>query len=1132
MGKVYRSADKPCNQKLIIQEKEERRERYKNLYLKRKERQEQERQANKIKEQTEADNFGIILADKNFKKIVSNINETIERSAGKVFVLPQPKIERRKFPRTMHETEIFKKALKRKNLALRDKARIVNEFFWERKGKVKKLPEAELEISSNIDGLDEKVSELSEQSTDDEDNMKVGKKGSQFKLRGFQYKLGLNLRGKLNENEKQKHTRKEKGCITREQWLKELAPKKQQIKLDVEKGTLKSRTPDDPHLVLFPPPFGFKPPKAKQSAVREFREKPLGHHYERVLRKNLKFAKPRLRYNVKKFNLISYRFGDAAKRFSQIRDSMTGLPMLKLKTTNEFMHAKALKEKRRQEEIKQRRLQLLGIPCRPVKKSRLQTICENSSTSSDTDWVPNRKPVEDFVKECDENRFQQTKREIRPLRMRCNMPAPKHREPTIRQHPHNPRDYRHLRVPSEILDHTILTTNVPYLRKLNEDKIQYANVGLERRPYTDKFEARHHHDHWNATQVKQVKVHYHAEVVKPEITKVKKKSDRVVLENFRFANPPCNEFVDMELTLPQYDIEGMLKDHAKSGKTKTKEATVIKTKDLCTQKDYKLRTRDPDELQELDYPGRQEYLQLIKDVRESLKDSKQQEEQGEKLYVDKSAVLAELEEDLKSIESCLTSLSSSVCTNFTNDSGSFLLMEGKEKIPLDYLRKSTVPFEELQRSRFQVVPIDVDKEHANPFQVMPFSGQSKAQQELAGAKDSFFTFNTRLKNGLRLRLEVPVEDVTQKLIGKGTNKYKGLVTTDIDEDYIAELKNRPTAKRIKFKSGQTFIKDALRLKFESMLIQGQMVRTKIYDRLNEQHWTDMQRVKVMFEKLFTKWEKREYDASMSVVYKVKDFYDETDRLKSEFKQLEREMMMLSMDIVFIEGHWVRCIMLQNFHYLLGDQEWRLENDWIHRLPSKNDGDIESEIKLESFEISISKRSTLNIRKRDKDDAWAIKNFYEQTYSRNRHPNMVVFPNAETFLAGVENLKTKTFLLLLQMHFTLSLHAEMQFKLESFIDGSTEDLKERREYVRRKCAKLYFMAHRAKWLMHQAIRFHDAPILDSFNDEQFLKDRSVIAEAWRRIVPANMRSASENEMYTVDFVAMMADVVIELIGTYG
>lgn len=1129
MGKVYRSDNKPCNQKLIKKEKEERRERYKNLYLNRKERQEKEREANKIKAEVEADNLGITLADKNFEKMVSGINETIERSAGKVFVLPQPKIERRKFPRTMKETEMFKKVLKRKNLALRDKARIVKDFYEERTAKVKNFPEAELEISSETEELDEKIPELSEQSTDDDDNMKVGKKGSKFKLRGFQYKLGSNLRGKLNESEKQKGTRKEKGCITREQWLKELAPKKQQIKLDVEMGILKLRSPDDPQLVLFPPPFGFKPPKAEQSAVREFREKPLGRHYDRVLRKNLKFAKPRLRYNVKKFNLISYRFGDAAKRFSQIRDTLAEVPMLKLKTTNEFMQAKALKEKRRQEEIKQKRLRLLGIPCRPIKKSRLQTICENSSTSSDPDWVPNREPLEEYATECKEDRFRQIKREIRPVRMRCNMPAPKFREPTLRQHPRNPRDYRHLRVPSEILDETILTTNVPYLRKLDQDKIQYANVGLKKRPYTEKFEARHHHDHWNATQVKHVQVHYHAEVIKPEITKVKKKSDRVVMENFRFANPPCNEFVDMELTLPQYDIEDMLKKHSKSGKMKTKEATVIKSKNLCTQKDYRLRTRNPKELQELDYPGRQEYLQLIKDVRESFKDSKQQEEPGEKLYVDKSAILAELEEDLKSIESCLTSLSSSICTNLTNDSGSFLLMEGKEKIPLDYLRKSIVPFEELQRSRFQAVPVDVDKEHANPFQIMPFSGQNKAQQELAAAKDSFFTFNTRLKNGLRLRLEVPVEDVTQNLIGKGANKYKGVVTTDIDEDYVAELKNRPPVKRIKFKSGQTFIKDALRLKFESMLIQGQMVRTKIYDRLNEQHWTDMQRVKVMFEKLFSKWEKREYDASMAVVYKVKNFYDETDRLKTEFKQLEREMIMLSMDIVFIEGHWVRCIMLQNFHYLLGDQEWRIENDWIHRLSSEREDEDESEAKLESFDISISKRSTLNIRNREKDDAWAIKSFYEQVYSQNRHPNMVVFPNAETFLAGLENLKTKTFLLLLEMHFTLALHSELQFKLESFIDWSNGDLKERQEYVSRKCAKLYFMADRAKWLRQQALQFHDAPIEESFNDEQFHKDRAVIAEAWRRIVPANMRSASESELYTVDFVAMMSDVVLELIG---
>lgn len=219
-------------------------------------------------------------------------------------------------------------------------------------------------------------------------------------------------------------------------------------------------------------------------------------------------------------------------------------------------------------------------------------------------------------------------------------------------------------------------------------------------------------------------------------------------------------------------------------------------------------------------------------------------------------------------------------------------------------------------------------------------------------------------------------------------------------------------------------------------------------------------------------------------------------------------------------------MLQNFHYLLGDQEWRLKNDWIHRLEVNEQ---ETEDTLENFEDSILKRSTINIRKREKDDAWAIKQYYEEMYLPNKHENLIVFPDSESFLRGVESLKNKTFLILLEMHFTLSLQTELQNKLESFEEWCTEDLRQREEYVSRKCAKLYFMTDRSKYLQQRTKRFLQKPIDDCFHDQTFQRDRAVIAEAWRRIVPYNLRGSNEQDMYTIDMVAMMAEVVMDLIG---
>lgn len=547
-------------------EKERRKKRYKDLYLRNKKHKEELQEEAEKRKLKETENLPITLANANFQKLVRTIDGAIDKCKKNEMIFKNTKDPTCTFP---HSTT------KETNHMANDKARVITEFFKERL-----LPEAELDISSDsLTFNTSKASNKTELSTDDEDNMEVGQKGSKFKLRGFQFKLGSNLRGKLHQHEKVQGAYKEQLCITRDQWLKELNPK-QKVKLDIEMGIQKLRNPDDPQFVLFPQAYGFKPPKAKLSAIREFRAKPLGRHYERRLRKNLKITKPRLRYTVKKFNFISYRFGDELKRFSHIKDSIKNVETLQ--TTSEYLEAKARNEKLHQELIKQNRLQLLGIPCKPIKKSKLQTKCENFSSESDIEWVPER----------DDQTSNDLKKSKIPLTKCSNMPAPKYREPTLRQHPRRSRNYVQERVPSDIFDQVVLTSNVPHMYKLPKDMVNFVNADLKKTPYTEMFEGRHHHDHWNPTQHTQIDVHYHAKVVKPEITQIKRKSDRVVTEHFQMANPPCNQFVEMNLTMPEWDIDEIIKEHKKTPKKHTVDKQISKLNDFYNERDYVLRTQD------------------------------------------------------------------------------------------------------------------------------------------------------------------------------------------------------------------------------------------------------------------------------------------------------------------------------------------------------------------------------------------------------------------------------------------------------------------------------------------------------------------------------------------------------------
>ncbi|KAH8281518.1 hypothetical protein KR054_001211, partial [Drosophila jambulina] len=1184
---LYRSPDKPANKRKIEEEGLRRAARYKDIYLRKKQRDEEELQERMKQEVAIKEIEGRTVAEKDLRDDVAVIDDAIERSFRK-HVEIKPVIRKRKvFPKTLTETERLKAIMHREDCVRRDKARVTQQFYLERTGKLKYLPDVEqkLRCDESIEGS--VGSTPSEQSSDDEDYLQVGKIGDKFQLRGFHFKHGDGLRGKLHRHQIMKGQRTVKGCLTRDEWLNQLVPHKEPIKLDVERGIIKVLDPDDPNLDLFPPEPLLMRRRERQSAVREYIDQRLGLHYHRRQRKNLKLVKPKPAYNVRKFNLIRYVFPEKVLVPVDDRvpvEEMEVLDATKVNTTLEYLSLKQQLAKSKRQKKKLARMQLLGLPCIEKEQLRLADPCLAVEEELDVDWVPVPEPPygegegEDGAETnerleggCDPappslqgfTRPPTTlqRRTIaatprgrftagggsQPARYRGNMPAPKEREKTLTIHPRRKRDYATERIPSEIFNDVLKTSTLPLLEQPEPEKLRFANVRTKKRPYTDIFEARHHHDHWHPTQVKNVHVQYQPKTVLPEITKEAKKPPRTVAK-FERANPPSSKYVDKDLTMPSYDFEQMIADHLAVTRTDNKEAAGEVVQNLCHPYDFVFHSRDPEELAKLDFPGRKQYLELLRETREAIYETKDIEPGEERLLVDRRAVVADLEEDLKSIENCLSSLSSSTCTDLSNDSGSYMVIGDKTKLPLDYIRKPLVPFEEMRRGRFHAAVIDVEAEDEDPYRMLPFSGQHKEQADMLGPKDTFFTFSTRLRNTLRLRLEVQVPDVRNTLLGPGTHKYYGAVITDLDENYIEELKSRATIKPFKFKTSIQLLKDAMRLKYESLLIQGQMVRTKIYDRMNERHWVDMKNTKALYEALFAKWQKKEYNASMTMVYQVKSYYETTDKLKQEFRELERELMMLNMDIVFIEGHWIRCIMLQNFHYLMGDQDWRAEHDWIHLVPkskrnvSDPEGSEEQEpeapeefdeedMELEPYDISIAKRSIVNIRVRDKDDAWAIRAFYYDVYMQNTHPILQVFPDAESFLQGLENLKNKTFMLLLEMHFTLSIHTELQGRLETFVDWCTKDLKEKQDYVARKSAKKFFMEDRAIDMENRVREYLGKPIEDTIADEDYNKHRAVLAEVWRRVVPDSVRGTSDVVPSTTDMVAAISDVVMEILSKF-
>lgn len=122
-------------------------------------------------------------------------------------------------------------------------------------------------------------------------------------------------------------------------------------------------------------------------------------------------------------------------------------------------------------------------------------------------------------------------------------------------------------------------------------------------------------------------------------------------------------------------------------------------------------------------------------------------------FKDKEAYRQQILKEQESIASCLTSASSSNCTNFTNDSGSYFKIMNR-KVPLDYLLKYEVPCTGNHENHLKAEMVKQRDEYFGPYFVVPHAGQGIEMKEICQAKDRFYTQRTRRTAGLKDRLKM------------------------------------------------------------------------------------------------------------------------------------------------------------------------------------------------------------------------------------------------------------------------------------------------------------------------------------------------------------------------------------------
>lgn len=492
-------------------------------------------------------------------------------------------------------------------------------------------------------------------------------------------------------------------------------------------------------------------------------------------------------------------------------------------------------------------------------------------------------------------------------------------------------------------------------------------------------------------------------------------------------------------------------------------------------------------------------------------------------FIDKEKYVQQLREEIESIKSCKSSVSSLNCTNFTNESGSFLILEG-QKVPLNYITKARVPFEEIDRCRVTARKLDKHDEYYGPYYTVPFAGQKMEMRKICLPKDKFFTCGVRSRYGIRNRLQVNVPSFADDKIGTRQKKYISQLATEWDEYYQNEIKNRPRVRKFKPRTILTQARESLRMKFQSAYIQEAIIERAVIRDKELQYANKVEEFRDSCTPLFMEWEELNYRRYMRKMQEVKPYYELTDKLKKELTDVRNSFIKLNMSIIYTEDDWRRRTVLQNFHYLLKEQTWRLEHDWIHRTSDGN---------LENFRESIQKRPFTNLRKRTEDTAWAVKEYYESFFmNENAKRVHVVFANSTEFLNGIIKLKMKSFMCLLELHFSMWVLSNLEHAYNSFKQWSETYITKRQKFVKGRCAKQYFTEVLAADLQKSAEELMDTSLYDAVASKIYRNLSELVETMLTNVIPANICDNIKNSANAVDKFTIIVNFTMDLLGKYS
>lgn len=249
---------------------------------------------------------------------------------------------------------------------------------------------------------------------------------------------------------------------------------------------------------------------------------------------------------------------------------------------------------------------------------------------------------------------------------------------------------------------------------------------------------------------------------------------------------------------------------------------------------------------------------------------------------------------------------------------------------------------------------------------------------------------------------------------------------------------------------------------------------------------------------------------------LQPIFKATEKIRKSEESFKKEFIRKSAKIMFLEDVWIRRTQYQNFNFLVADLKWRNIYDWIHR-------DDETHL-MENSQKSIGERGTKNIRLRDKDDPWAVKQFYENNYLKLNQKLMFPSETADDFRNGIVLLKIRSFISLIDLHFKIQILENIEREYNDFIKWSKDHLEKQNKNLKLRCSKKYFIEDRIENLKQLGYDLLETDLVKSLACPHMHNIYPICELMYEYFIPASTRSHLSINFSIFDKFQMISELV--------